>query len=74
MGYKPIEEIQKETRQWDFIQGLPDQVGKFSKKLVDIIDGQILTICRYEAPELRPGWTSSILPRPLTTLWSTPWG
>lgn len=53
MGYKPIEEIQQETRQWDFIQGLPDQVGKFSKKLVDIIDGQILTICRYEAPELR---------------------
>ncbi|WP_278675108.1 hypothetical protein [Acidaminococcus fermentans] len=53
MGYKPIEEIQQETRQWDFIQGLPEQVGQFSKKLVDTIDGQILTICRYEAPELR---------------------
>lgn len=53
MGYKPIEEIQKETRQWDFIQELPEQVGQFSKKLVDTIDGQILTICRYEAQELR---------------------
>lgn len=53
MGYKPIEEIQQETRQWDFIRGLPEQVGQFSKKLVDTIDGQILTICRYEAPELR---------------------
>ena len=41
MGYKPIEEIQQETRQWDFIQGLPDQVGKFTKKLVDTIDGQV---------------------------------
>ena len=39
MGYKPIEEIQQETREWDFIKGLPDQVGKFTKKLVDTIDG-----------------------------------
>lgn len=53
MGYKPIEEIQKETREWDFIRELPDQVGPFTKKLVDTISGQVLTICRYEAPELR---------------------
>lgn len=53
MGYKSITEIQEETRSWDFIDRLPEQVGQFTKKRVGTIDGQILTICRYEAPALR---------------------
>lgn len=53
MGYKSITEIQEETRNWDFIDQLPEQVGQFTKKRVGTIDGQILTICRYEAPALR---------------------
>lgn len=53
MGYKSITEIQEETRSWDFIDRLPEQVGQFTKKRVGNIDGQILTICRYEAPALR---------------------
>ena len=53
MGYKAITEIQEEVRQWDLILDLPDQIGAFTKKLTDYIDGQVLYICRYEAPELR---------------------
>lgn len=53
MGYKSITEIQEETRSWDFIDRLPEQVGQFTKKRVGTIDGQILNICRYEAPALR---------------------
>lgn len=53
MGYKSITEIQEETKTWDFIDELPEQVGQFTKKRVGTIDGQILTICRYEAPALR---------------------
>ena len=53
MGYKSITEIQEETKTWDFIDQLPEQVGQFTKKQVGTIDGQILTICRYEAPALR---------------------
>ncbi|MDD6570122.1 MAG: hypothetical protein ACI3X3_01875 [Acidaminococcus sp.] len=53
MGYKSITEIQEETKTWDFIDQLPEQVGQFTKKRVGTIDGQILTICRYEAPALR---------------------
>lgn len=53
MGYKSITEIQEETRSWDFINQLPEQVGQFTKKRVGTIEGQILTICRYEAPALR---------------------
>ena len=65
MGYKPIEEIQKETREWDFIRELPDQVGPFTKKLVDTISGQVLTICRYELRNSGPDWISST-PRKLS--------
>jgi hypothetical protein len=53
MGYDPIDEIQKQTREWEFIKKLPDTIGAFHKKLVDKIEGQILYICRYEAPELK---------------------
>lgn len=53
MGYKPIGEIQEETREWEFIKKLPDTIGAFKKSLPDTIDGQILTICRYEAADLR---------------------
>lgn len=53
MGYKPIADIQLETRAWDFIKELPDTLGAFKKSLPDTIDGQILTICRYEAEELK---------------------
>ena len=53
MGYPSITEIQEETKSWDFIDQLPEQVGQFTKKRVGTIDGQVLTICRYEAPVLR---------------------
>ena len=53
MGYPSITEIQEETKSWDFIDQLPEQVGQFTKKRVGTIDGQVLTICRYEAPALR---------------------
>ncbi len=53
MGYDPIEEIQKQTHDWAFIQKLPDTIGCFHKKITDYIEGQVLFICRYEAPELR---------------------
>lgn len=53
MGYPSITEIQEETKNWDFIDQLPEQVGQFTRKRVGTIDGQVLTICRYEAPALR---------------------
>lgn len=53
MGYPSITEIQEETKSWDFIDQLPEQVGQFTRKRVGTIDGQVLTICRYEAPALR---------------------
>ena len=53
MGYKPITDIQQETREWAFIQELPETLGAFKKTLPDTIDGQILTICRYEAENLK---------------------
>lgn len=53
MGYAPITEIQEETRHWDFILNLPDKIGGFTKKMVDTIDGQVLTICSYEDPAIR---------------------
>lgn len=53
MGYPSITEIQEETKSWDFIDQLPEQVGQFTKKRVGTIDGQVLTICRYDAPALR---------------------
>ena len=36
-----------------FYPGAAGPGGPFTKKLVDTISGQVLTICRYEAPELR---------------------
>lgn len=33
MGYAPIETIQEETRQWEFIHDLPESMGGFKKKL-----------------------------------------
>lgn len=53
MGYPSITEIQEETKSWDFIDQLPEQMGQFTRKRVGTIDGQVLTICRYEAPALR---------------------
>ena len=53
MGYDSIEEIQKQTHEWDFIKELPETIGVFKKKITDYIEGQVLFICRYEAPELR---------------------
>lgn len=53
MGYAPIETIQEETRQWEFIHDLPESMGGFKKKNVDKLDGQILTICSYEDPAIR---------------------
>lgn len=53
MGYDSIEEIQKQTHEWAFIKELPETIGVFKKKITDYIEGQVLFICRYEAPELR---------------------
>ena len=34
-------------------QGTSGTIGVFKKKITDYIEGQVLFICRYEAPELR---------------------
>lgn len=53
MGAPKIDEIAKDAQEWDFIQNLPDSIGIFKKQLENKIEGQILHICSYNAPELK---------------------
>lgn len=53
MGSPSLEELAKETQDWDFVKNLPEQIGAFTKNLDGTINGKILHICNYYAPSLK---------------------
>lgn len=51
MGY--VQRRNQNRPMMGLYQGTSGTIGVFKKKITDYIEGQVLFICRYEAPELR---------------------